>query len=197
MAGIEEPEFHFFVGQDISCHLCAHQFPRWSALYEVVFDHPLFEGFRHYRPSIIDSELLFDQGAMLIGCCGSNAIDHAVWKCALLNQPVPKNGIPQLGERRQHLLGNFTVALDVVARHQRERRKPPCTPAIEGLQEISKRTAGFMRVSEIILNVRILLVQISGRLINIVSAFRNRKRNNPGLGGCHLFNYLLGIVRAE
>src|SRR5882757_4756998 len=119
---------------------------------------------------------------MLVCRRGSDAIDHAIWKYAVLSQPVPKNGISQLGEGRQHLLGNFTVALDVVARHQRERRKPPCTPAIEGLQEISKRTAGFMRVSEIILNVRMLLVQIPGRLVDIVSTFRNRKRNNPGLG---------------
>src|SRR5260221_13313186 len=87
--------------------------------------------------------------------------------------------------------------MDVVARHQRERWKPPCTPAIEGLQEISKRTAGFMWMSEIILNVRMLRVQIPGRLVDIVSTFRNRKRNNPGLGGCHLFNHLLRIVRRE
>jgi hypothetical protein len=34
--------------------------------------------------------------------------------------------------------GNFTVALDVVAGHQREWRKPAYTSSIESLQEISK-----------------------------------------------------------
>src|SRR6202011_1340371 len=125
----------------------------------MIFDHPLFEGFRHDRPAIIDVELLFDQGAMLIGSRGSDAIDHAVWKYAVLSQPVPENGIPQLGERRQHLFGDLTVALDVVAGHQRERRNSACTPSIESLQEISKRTAGFMGVSEIILNVGMPIIQ--------------------------------------
>src|SRR5580704_12576754 len=133
---------------------------------------------------------------MLVGSRGSDAIDHAVWEYAVLRQPVPKNRIPQFGECRQHFLGNLTVALDVVAGHQRERWKPAGTPPIKSFQKIPKRTAGFVRVSEIILNVRVLFVQISGRLINIVSAFRNRKRNDPGLGGCHLFNYLLGMIRA-
>src|SRR5580692_1956911 len=137
----------------------------------MIFDHPLFEGFRHDWPAVIDLELLFDQGAMLIRSRGSDAIDHAVWKYAVLSQPIPENGIPQLGERRQHLLGDLAVALDVVAGHQRERRKSAGTPSIESLQEISKRTAGFMWVSEIVLNVRVLFVQIPGRLINIVSTF--------------------------
>src|SRR5262249_58287368 len=104
---------------------------------EVIFDHPLFERFRHDRPSILDSELLFDQGAMLVGCCRSDAIDHAVRKWAFLSHPIAQNGIPQLGKSHQHLFGNLAIALNVVAGHQREGRKPAFTPTIESLKEIS------------------------------------------------------------
>ncbi len=75
---------------------------------------------------------------MLVCRRGSDAIDHAIWKYAVLSQPVPKNGISQLGEGRQHLLGNLTVALDVVAGHQRDEWKPADATAIESLQQISK-----------------------------------------------------------
>ena len=138
VAGIQEPKLHFFVGQDVRCHLSADQLPRRSTLDEVVFDYPLFERFRHHRPSIVDFELLFYQGAMLVCGGGSDAIDHAVWKDAVLGQPVPENGISQLGKSRQHLFGDLTVALNVVAGHQSDRRQPANAPAIESLQEISK-----------------------------------------------------------
>jgi len=53
-----------------------------------------------------------------------DAIDHAVWEQAFLRHPISEHRIPQLGKSHQHFLGYFTVALDVVAGHESERREP-------------------------------------------------------------------------
>jgi hypothetical protein len=178
MAGIEQAELHFFVGEHVSCHLRANLFPLRAALHEVIFDHPLLEGFSHYGPSIIDSKFFFDQSAMLVGGRGSDAIDHAVWEQAFLRHPIPEHRIPQLGKSDQHFLGYFTVALNVVAGHESEGRKPAYAPAIESLQEVPKRTGRFMRMSEIILKVRMLSIQLASCRLDVVSTFGNRQRND-------------------
>src|SRR5215469_11710175 len=195
VAGVEEPQFHFFIGQDVGCHLCAYPLPSWTSVFEAVFDHPLFKGLGHDRPTISDSKLLCYQGAVFISCSWRNAVDHAVGEYAGLAQPVPETWISQLGEGSEHLPGNFAVALDVVTRHQREGGEAASPPAIESLQEMSKRAAGFVGMRQIVLNVWVTCVQFPGRLIYIITPFRDRERNNAGFGRRQLLDDLLRIVR--
>src|SRR4029077_6844869 len=96
---------------------------------EVVFDHPLLKGFRHDWPSVIDTEFLFDQRAMLVCRGRSDEIHHAIWEYDVFSQPVPENRISQLGKSRQHFFGNLTVALNIVAGHQGDRRESADAPA--------------------------------------------------------------------
>src|SRR4029077_10021930 len=54
-----------------------------------------------------------------------------------------------------------------------------------------------MRMGEIILNVRVLSIQLAGCRIDVVSTFRNRQRNDASCRRCHLLDHFLRIIRSE
>ena len=54
-----------------------------------------------------------------------------------------------------------------------------------------------MRMVEIILNIRVLSIQLAGCRIDVVSTFRNRQRNDASCWRCHLLDHFLRIIRSE
>ncbi len=58
VAGVEQPQLHQLVGDDVAHHLHARVLEGRPALAEVVLEHPLRERLAHHGPAVVEAELL-------------------------------------------------------------------------------------------------------------------------------------------
>ncbi len=117
MARVEHAQLHQLVRADIVDHQHARLLQRRPAIGEVVLDHPGAERLGHHRPPVVDTEVAAHLGGHLQSRCGSDAVDHRVGERAVFADPFGQLGIDAFGAGQHGPLGDLTVVLDVVARH--------------------------------------------------------------------------------
>ena len=76
VAGVEQAQFHEFIGLDVVHHLHAGVLEGRPALREVVLQDPLLEVFADYRPGVLEAEVLGHHVPVRIGGHRGDPVHH-------------------------------------------------------------------------------------------------------------------------
>src|SRR5205807_5137361 len=146
---------------------------------EIVLEDPLGELLTHHRPAVLKAEAFFQLGAVFICRCGSYAVDHRVGEVHVLLEESTEVSAAQSGECREAVPSRITVALDVVARHDRERSRPALPAAVQGRGDETEGRRRSRSRLEVMHDVGVGLVEPPADRVEVVPALGDRERNDP------------------
>jgi hypothetical protein len=121
MAGVEQPQLHQLVRRHVFHRQHADLFERRPAGGKVVLERPGGERLRDHRPLVFDAELLGQSRDDLGGGDRGDSVDHRVGEFRVLRHPAGQAGVGSIREGAECLPRDVSVALDVVAGHDRRR----------------------------------------------------------------------------
>ena len=184
---------------DILDHLHTSLLKRWTAVGEMVLDHPLGEGLRDDRPGVVDAKVVCEGRFVGGGSLGGDTVDHGVGEGTLLADPLGKLGVAQTGKRLEHVACDGAVLLHVVAGHDGERLESLLLAAGQGSVEKAEGGAGGLVVGrvEVELDVRVLTLELVRVLVVVVAALGDGERDNVGIRVRHLGNDGLAVVGSK
>lgn len=178
MTGIEHPDLHVLPVRHIVHQLHASLFQRRASVGEPVFQHPLVEILGHQWQVVIQSagrvQLLRDFRRDSRG----NAIDHAVREGRVFLDPLGQFRIAGLCIAEEGLAGDIAIMAQVIAGHDRKRLATGIPATAQGFHDITENGGRLFRILKIGLYCRILQIERTGRLVDVVAAFRDRHGND-------------------
>ena len=178
MRSIEEPQFHQLIGFDVVDELGALAVPGRAAEGEVVLDHPLDEGLRHQRPSVLEPEGLRYRGAVGVGGRRHDAVDHGRGEAHFAGDPFAEVGIDQFGETGDQTAQGVAVGRQVVAGEHGEGRRALGATARETCDQRADRGLRSGERREVVADVGIVLAQPPGRRIVAVALLGDGERDD-------------------
>ena len=197
MAGVEQPQLHqlirFHVGHDLHAGLLQ----RRAAVGEVVFEHPLRERLAEHGPLVVDAEPAAELGPIGVGRHRRDAVDHAVREADVAGHPVGQRRIAQPGERGERALAHVPVALDVVAGQHAEGGNAPVAAARQRLGHQPENGARQRSRAQVSHDRRIGGIELTGDGVEVVAAFCDGERHDPGRRRGHLLDRGLGVIGGE
>ncbi|CAM3697551.1 hypothetical protein TSOC111612_09585 [Tsukamurella ocularis] len=193
---VEEAQLHELVRRDVVDNLHAGVLESRSPGAEGVLEHPLGVRLGHHGPAVVDARPRRDLGAQAVGRRRGDPVDHRVGEAHVLGDPVRKTGIGQAGEGGEGALRDVPVALDVVARHDREGGDAAVAPPAQGLGDVPEDGARRRPLLQIVPDVRVLGVELAGGRGEVVAAFRDGEGDDAGLRRREPLDHGLGIVGA-
>ena len=194
VARVEQPELHQLIGLDVVDDLHADVLVRRPPGAELVLQHPLGERLAHHRPAIVDPEARAHLLDVLVGGRGRDAVDHAVGERDALRDPVAELRVAQACEGGERRAREPAVALQVVARHDRERLDLALAPPPQRLgHEPEHRLRRPVRL-EVRHHRRVVLDELAGRVVEVVAALGHGQRHDPRLRRGELLEHRLGVV---
>ena len=167
----------------------------WPAVAEVVFDHPLHERLGDDRPRVFDAKLLCERDLVGRGSLGGDTVNHSVGEVTVGVDPVRELVVlAQTGERKQHVAGDRTVALHVVARHDGKRLQTLLEAALHRVVEETECSLRSVTRVQVVLDIRVLALQLVGVFIIEVAALGDGQGHDVGIGVGHLGNDGFAVV---
>jgi hypothetical protein len=149
------------------------------------------------RPGVLDAEARPDLLAVGVGGLGGDAVHHRVGEPHLALDPVAQLGVAQPREGAEHLPAQVPVALQVVARHHRERRQPALPPPPQRLHDQAEGGPRHRIGPEVGDHAWVGLVELRGGGVEVVAALRDGERDDPRRLVRHLLDHRLGVVGRE
>ncbi|KAI6754540.1 hypothetical protein HG530_012292 [Fusarium avenaceum] len=167
-----------------------------AAVGELVLNNPLHERLGHNGPSVLDAEVLGERRDVVLGGAGGDAVNHGVGESALLGDPLGKLRVAELGEGHQHVAGDGTVLLHVVAGQNSEGLEAiGVTPGQGSVEEAECADRGvFVLLLDIVLDIGVLVYQLMGILVVVVATLSNSERDDMGIGVSHLGDNGLAVI---
>lgn len=166
---------------------------------ELIFNDPLHERFRDDRPGVLNTHSVCE--GLLIGGrrLRSDTVDHSVGESTFISNPLSDFGVAETGERLEHVTGDGTILLHVIARHDGEGHETLLVTAGEGSVEETEGSTGGLFVGgvQVELNVRVLTLELVSVLIVVVTALSDGERHDAGIRVRHLSNDGFAIIRSK
>lgn len=183
VGGVEEAELHELVGDDVVNNLDADLVVIRATLGELLLQDPLGEVLADNRPGILVAVLFLDVLAVLVGGLRVDAVNHGVGERDVLLHPGRQLRIDGLGEAQEHLRGDVTVALDVVAAHHRERGDALLLAGDDGGGDEAEEGD---ETGEVVLldgldvggDLRVIELEIAGDVVEVVATFGDSQGND-------------------
>ncbi len=191
---VEHAQFHQLEGLDIFDQLRAGLFEGWAALGEIVLDHPLDEGFGHQRPGIFGAEPAGDELAVIVGGGGHDAVDHGGGEGDFFSHVAAEFCVTQLGKAGDDAGGGLAVGREIVAAHHGEGRNAGGAAAGQRLHDEAGGGNRVLRVLEIVDDVGVLLVELSGCGIVAIALFGDGQRDDADFGARHQVDEAVALL---
>lgn len=191
VGGVEEAELHELVGDDVVNNLDADLVVIGAALGELLLEDPLGEVFADDRPGILVAVLFLDVLTVLVRGLRGDAVNHGVGERDVLLYPGGQLRIDGLGEAQEHLRGDVTVALDVVAAHHCKRGDALLLAGDDGGGDEAEEGD---ETGEVVLldgldvggNLRVIELELAGDVVEVVATFGDGQGNDvDGRAGKH------------
>lgn len=183
-----------------SVHILDHLDPNLlegrTAVGELILDDPLREGLRDDGPRVHNAKLLCQCRFVGLRRLRGDAIDHGVREGAFLGNPLRDLRVAQAGKRLEHVAGDGSVLLHVVAGHDGEGLETLLVAAGQArVEETEGRARGLLvgRV-QVELDVRVLTLQLVGVLIVVVTALGDGEGHNLRVRVSHLGDDRLAVI---
>lgn len=183
-----------------SVHILDHLDPNLlegrTAVGELILDDPLREGLRDDGPRVHNAKLLCQCRFVGLRRLRGDAIDHGVREGAFLGNPLRDLRVAQAGKRLEHVAGDGSVLLHVVAGHDGEGLEALLVAAGQArVEETEGRARGLLvgRV-QVELDVRVLTLQLVGVLIVVVTALGDGEGHNLRVRVSHLGDDRLAVI---
>lgn len=180
-------------------HLDADLLEGRTAVGELIFNDPLHERFGDDRPRVLNTHGVRER--LLIGGrrLRSNTVDHSVRESTFISNPLSDFGVAEPGERLEHVTGDGTILLHVIAGHDGEGHETLLVTAGEGSVEETEGSTGGLFVGrvQVELNVRVLTLELVGVLVVVVTALSDGERHDAGIRVRHLSNDGFAIIRSK
>ena len=198
MTGVEQPQLHQLVGLHVGNDLHAGVFEgQRQAVGEVLLEHPLRERLAEHGPLIVDAEPAAELGAIGFGCLGRDPVDHAVGEPDVAGHPVGQLAIAQAGERGERALADVAVALDVVAGQDAEGGDAPLAAASQRFGHEPENGTRYGSGAQVGRDRLVRRIEFTGDGVEVVAAFGDGERHDPGRRRGHLLDGGFGIAGRE
>ena len=197
VAAVEQADLHLLVGRDVVGELHADLFPGRAPSAEMIFQHPLHEGFADHRPGVFHAVPLGQLAA--VGGAGhrGDAVDHGVGKADVRRDPARQPRVEPFGEGQQRLARHLAVVREVVAGHHGERRHACVAAPPQSLAEKAEDPARGPRVGQVVAHQRQLGEELAAAIVDAVAAFGDGQRDDADGRLGKLFQQRLGAVLGE
>ena len=195
--GVEQAYFHFLVGRDIGDKLRPDLFPGGPSIRKIVLDDPLGERLTGDRPCVFHACFASQVSDILRRCHRRDPVHHGIGETHFAFDPVRKLGILFVGESQQHLARHVAVVLDVVARLNGEGREPGGAAFFERSGQITEHHLRAGGIFQVVLHIGIVELELTRGGVEVVAAFGDGQRNDPGVRTGHLVDDGVGIVAAQ
>ena len=129
VAAVEHPQLHLLPGQHVVGHLHAGCLPGRSSGDEVVFDHPLNEGFAADGAGIVDPQHGGDFRQRLGGGRRNNAIHHGAREADIIGDPVRQRRAAFFRHTEDGIFHHVAVVGNVIAGEHGKGRQAPVPAA--------------------------------------------------------------------
>ncbi len=178
MAGIQNTDFGFFPRQHGFHHFHADFFQRRTAGNEIIFDHPLNEGFTHQRRQILEAGFFLNTWSNVGGRTWRDTVHHGIWRRGEVFHPVQHRHVAfQCQEGQETVAEAFAVVTQVIAVQQGHRTGFLLDTLAQNAIQRAVNGAGFTQ--QVGLDIRIFRIQfVFG--IQIVTALGHGKADHAG-----------------
>lgn len=95
------------------------------------------------------------------------------------------------------MASDSTVALHIITRHNSERLQSLLPTTLHSVVEETEGSDGEILGVEIVLDKRVLDLQLMCVLVVEVAALSDGQRDNMGIGVCHLSNNSFTVIRSK
>lgn len=200
VAGVEETELVLLKLLNVVHvvdNLDADQLERRAAVAEVVLNNPLHEGLSDDGPLVLDTKLLSQRLDVVGRGAGGDAVHHGVGEVPLLADPLCELRVAETGKGCEHVAGNGTVLLHVVAgQNGKGLQTSGMAPGQCGVEE-AECADGRVFFGQIVLDVWMLGLELVSVLVVVVTALRDGEGNNVRVWVCHLGNYSFPVIGSK
>ena len=180
MAAVEHPQLHALVRLDVAHHFGADVLEWRPAGGELVLDHPLSEGFGHYRPGVVKAGEPADHLAIAVRGCRNDAVDHGRGEGDVRPHVLAQLGRVQFGQTADDARHRLAVGRKIDAAHHRERRRAVLPAPLDRRHDEARRADRALGLCEVVDDIRVPLVQQPGSGVVAIALFRARQRHAPG-----------------
>ena len=178
VTAVEDPDLHQFVGRNVGRERDPDGLQRRPPGREPVLHHPLPELFAEDRPIVLKAALVAQKRPFPVGRRRRDAVDHRIGEGDAPANPAREFGIGELSEAGDGVLGDMTVAGDVVAGHHGERRNSCGAAALERGGDEAKRRLRRFRVLGVVDDVGMGGIEMLGRWRDVVAALGDGQRDD-------------------
>ena len=197
MAGVQQPELHQFVRSHVGDHLHTDRLESRTAGRERVLENPLGERFGDHGPPVRDAGARLHLIAEFGWRGRGDSVDHRVRESCVVADPLGQTGVLAARKGDEGLACDVPVALDVVARHHRERGVPGVATTTEGLDDEAERRRRNSTRLEIGLDRRVGQIEFPCRGREVVSALGDGERHDSGGRVGELVDHRCRVVGCE
>ena len=178
VTAVEDPDLHEFIWRDVGRERDPDRLQRRPPGRELVLHHPLPELFAEDRPIVLKAALVAQKRAFPVGRRRRDAVDHRIGKCDVGANPARELGIGKLREAGDGVLGDMTVAGDIVAGHHGERRNSCGPAALERGGDEAKRRLRRVRMLGVVDDIGMGGIEMLGRRRDVVAALGDGQRDD-------------------
>ena len=197
VGGVEQPQLHELVGDDVVDHLHPDPLEGRPAGGEVVLQHPLDEGLGHHRPGVPHPQLGGDLLDVRRGGHRGDAVDHAVGEGDAGVDPLGQGGVGHAGLAHHGGAGGPPVARQVVAAHDGEGDGAGVAAPAQGLDDVAEGGGGLAGVGGVAAGALGVGAEGAGGVVDVVAALGDGQRHDAGGRGGHDLQDAVAVVGGE
>ena len=175
VAAVEHPQLHHFKRHDVFNKLRADFIPRRAAADEAIFNHPLAERFAGDGARIVDPKLVGNLLQRFRRRRGYDAVNHGAREGGMGFNPCRQQRVARLGQAKHRHFRHVAILADVIAGHHRKGLKPLLTAQAQRFDDITYGGFRRLRVGEVVLNQRVVEIELAAGRIGAVAFFSDRQ----------------------
>ena len=186
MRPVQHPQLHVLEGRDVCHELGTGLLPGWAAKRtEPVLNDPLPEGFVADRGGIHQPGRGKRVLLVHVRRGGNYPVDHGRREADMVRNPLGQGAVTDGGEIAHQPGQHAAVPRQVVAAQDGEGRHAGCAPRRQGGHQEADRRTGRGRVSEVVHDVRVPVVEPPGRWVVAVALLGDRETDDAASRFCH------------